>query len=91
MLSRQPVCENEIVPSLHSNFGDAVSATGAGLAATAACWGAGAWATGLSNEAQPAQPTESNKTRLIRIGVSVRKLLQRADAVGPVGSQPTSP
>ena len=74
MLTRQPVCENEIVPSLHSNLGDAASATGAGLAATAACCGAGACATGFSNEeAQPAHQTESNKTRSIRICISVRK------------------
>jgi hypothetical protein len=91
MLTRQPVCENEIVPSLHSKRGDATSATGAGLGAAAACWGAGAWATGLSNEAQPAQQTESNKTRFIRICVGVRKPLQRADAVGRISSQPTSP
>ena len=92
MLTRQPVCENEMVPSLHSNLGDAASAAGAGLASTAAFCGAGAWATGFSNEeAQPAHQTESNKTRSIRICASVRRLLQRADTVGAVGSQTISP
>jgi hypothetical protein len=88
MLTRQPVCETEIVPSLHSKRGGAISATGAGLATAAACWGAGAWATGLSNEAQPAQQTKSNKTRFIRICVGVRKPLQRADVVGRSAANP---
>jgi hypothetical protein len=35
MLSRQPVCDTEIVPSLHSNLGGA-SAAGAGAAGAAA-------------------------------------------------------
>jgi hypothetical protein len=35
MLTRQPDCETEIVPSLHSNLGE-TSASGAGLAGTAA-------------------------------------------------------
>jgi hypothetical protein len=67
MLTWQPVCEIEIVPSLHSNLAGAASATGAGFSAAAACCGAGACATGFWNEAQPAHQTEINKTRSIRM------------------------
>jgi len=60
MLARQPVCENEIVPSLHSNFGVA-SAAGAGIGAAAVCCGAGACATGFWDHAQPAHESRINK------------------------------
>ncbi len=67
MLTWQPVCETEIVPSLHSNLAGAASATGAGFSAAAACCGAGTCASGFWNEAQPAHQTEINKTRSIRM------------------------
>jgi hypothetical protein len=61
MLTRQPDCEVEIVPSLHSNLAGAVPATGAVFSSAAACWGAGACAAGFSdaNQAQPAHKERS--------------------------------
>jgi hypothetical protein len=69
MLTRQPDCEVEIVPSLHSNLAGAVSATGAVFSSAAACWGAGACAAGFSdaNQAQPAHQREINTAMPIRI------------------------
>ena len=70
MLTRQPCCEVEIVPSLHSNLAGAVSATGAVFSCAAACWGAGANAAGFSDRAQPAQQSEINTAMPIRIWVA---------------------
>ncbi len=82
MLTRQPYCETEIVPSLHSNLGGSASAAGAGFSSAAACWGAGACATGFGDRAQPAQESEINKTMPVRIRASFRKTTPAADAVG---------
>jgi hypothetical protein len=65
MLMRQPVCEVEIVPSLHSNLGGGASATGAGFSSVAACWGA--CAAGFSDRAQAAHHSEINTTMPIRM------------------------
>jgi hypothetical protein len=67
MLTRQPCCEVEIVPSLHSNLAGAASATGAVFSSTAACWGAGASAAGFSDRAQPAHQKQINTAMPIRI------------------------
>lgn len=71
MLIRQPVCDTEMVPSLHSNRGVAPAAgagTGGGAAAT--CGGAGACAAGFCDQAQPAQDMAEH-SRISRAG-SVR-------------------
>jgi hypothetical protein len=70
MLTRQPCCEVETVPSLHSNLAGAVSATGAVFSGAAACWDAGANAAGFSDMAQPAQQSEINTAMPIRIWVA---------------------
>jgi hypothetical protein len=80
MLTRQPVCETEIVPSLHSNLGVG-SAAGGGIEA-AACCGAGACATGFGDKAQPAQESRIDKAKPVRIRVASGKLLQQ-----PIGSR----
>jgi hypothetical protein len=80
MLMRQPVCETEIVPSLHSNRG-AGSAAGGGFDATAACCGAGACATGFGDKAQPAHESRIDKAKPIRICVASGKPFQQ-----PIGS-----
>jgi hypothetical protein len=67
MLTRQPCCEVEIVPSLHSNLAGAASATGASFSSAAACWGAGASAAGFSDRAQPAHQRQINTAMPIRI------------------------
>jgi hypothetical protein len=81
MLTRQPACENEIVPSLHSNLG-AASAAGAGVGRAAVCWGAGARACGFGAKAQPAHHGKINKAEIdkakpIRIRVASGKPLQQ--------------
>jgi hypothetical protein len=68
MLTRQPYCEVETVPSLHSNLAGAVSATGAAFSNATACWGASA--AGFSDMAQPAQQSEINTAMPIRIWVA---------------------
>jgi hypothetical protein len=68
---RQPYCEVEIVPSLHSNRAGAASATGATgavLSSAAACWGASA--AGFSDKAQPVHQREINTATPIRIWVA---------------------
>ena len=70
MLRRQPCCENEIVPSLHSNLAVAASATGADRSGAAACCGAAACAAGFSDNAQPAHESEISTTMPIRICVA---------------------
>ncbi|MDB5608998.1 MAG: hypothetical protein JWP25_5898 [Bradyrhizobium sp.] len=82
MLTRQPYCETEIVPSLHSNLGGSASVAGTGFSNAAACWGAGACATGFGDKAQPAQESEINKTGPVRIRASFRKTTPAADAIG---------
>ena len=72
MLTRQPDCEVEIVPSLHSNRGGAASATGAGFSSAADCWGA--TAAGFSDKAQPAHQRDIHTTMPIRIWVASRAL-----------------
>jgi hypothetical protein len=67
MLTRQPVCETEIVPSLHSKLADEASATGAGFCGAAACCGAGFCAMGFCDKAQPAHESKINKAELARI------------------------
>jgi len=89
MLTRQPVCENEIVPSLHSNLGG-VSAAGGGVAAAAVCCGAGACATGFGDKAQPAHESRINKAKPIRIRVASGKPHSAADAVDVVARQPAA-
>jgi hypothetical protein len=76
MLTRQPVCETEIVPSLHSNLGAGSAACG-GIDAAAACCGAGAWATGFGDKAQPAHESRIDKAKPIRIRVASGKPLQQ--------------
>jgi hypothetical protein len=66
MATRQPSCEIETVPSLHSNLGDAASATGGGFAGTAACWGAGACAAGFWKKAQPVHENAIDRARTNR-------------------------
>jgi hypothetical protein len=82
MLTRQPVCETEIVPSLHSNLGVASAAGGGIDAAAACCCGAGACATGFGDKAQPAQESRIDKAKPVRIRVASGKLLQQ-----PMGSR----
>ena len=72
MLMRQPDCEVEIVPSLHSNLGGVASATGAGFSSAAAC--CGATAAGFPDKAQPAHQREINTATPIRIRVASRAL-----------------
>jgi hypothetical protein len=67
MLTRQPVCETEIVPSLHSKLGDEASATGAGFCGAPACCGAEFCAMGFCDKAQPAHESKINKAELARI------------------------
>jgi hypothetical protein len=68
MLMRQPCCENEIVPSLHSNLAVAASAIGGDVSGTAACCGAAACAAvGFSDKAQPVHESEISTTMPIRI------------------------
>jgi hypothetical protein len=67
MLTRQPCCEVDIVPSLHSNLAGAVSATGAVFSGAAACSDAGASAADFSDRAQPAHHSEINTATAIRI------------------------
>jgi hypothetical protein len=75
ILTRQPYCEVEIVPSLHSNLAGAASATGAVFSGAAACcWGAGASAADFSDKAQPAHQREINTATPIRIWVASRPL-----------------
>jgi hypothetical protein len=81
MLRRQPVCETEIVPSLHSNLGVG-SAAGGGIEAAAACCGAGACATGFGDKAQPAHESRIDKAKPVRIRVASGKRLQQ-----PIGSR----
>jgi hypothetical protein len=81
MLTRQPVWETEIVPSLHSNLGAGSAACG-GIDATAACCGAGTCATGFGDKAaQPAHESRMDKAKPIRIRVASGKPLQQ-----PIGS-----
>jgi hypothetical protein len=70
MLTRQPCCDVEIVPSLHSNLAGAASAAGAGFSSAAACWGAGASAAGFSDKAQPAHQGKISTAMPIRIRVA---------------------
>jgi hypothetical protein len=70
MATRQASCELEIVPSLHSNLAGAASATGGGVAGTAACWGAGACATDFWKSVQPAHENEINRARAARTCVA---------------------
>jgi hypothetical protein len=70
MLRRQPCCEVEIVPSLHSNLAGAASATGAVFSSTAVCWGAGASVADFSDKAQPAHQREIKTAMPIRIWVA---------------------
>jgi hypothetical protein len=82
MLRRQPVCETEIVPSLHSNRGVESAACG-GIEAAAACCGAGACATVFGDKAQPAhESSRIDKAKPIRIRVASGKRLQQ-----PIGSR----
>jgi hypothetical protein len=81
MLTRQPVCETEIVPSLHSNLGVGSVACDGGEAA-AACCGAGACATGFGDKAQPAHESRIDKAKPVRIRVASGNLLQQ-----PIGSR----
>jgi hypothetical protein len=81
MLMRQPDCETEVVPSLHSNLAGAVSASDAAFCGVAACWGAGASATGFRDEAQPVHDSEISKTATIRIRVLPENHLA-AESVG---------
>lgn len=71
MLIRQLVCETEIVPSLHSNRGGEVSATGAGFGA-AACGGGGVLfcATGFCSQAQPVHESKISRAKPARIRVA---------------------
>jgi hypothetical protein len=80
MFTRQPVCETEIVPSLHSNLGVG-SAACDGIEAAAACCGAGACATGFGDKAQPAHESRIDKAKPVRIRVASGKLQQ------PMGSR----
>jgi hypothetical protein len=80
MLTRQPVWETEIVPSLHSNLGAGSAACG-GIDAAAACCGAGACATGFGDKAQPAHESRIDNAKPIRIRVASGKPLQQ-----PIGS-----
>jgi hypothetical protein len=81
MLTRQPVCETDIVPSLHSNL-DVGSAACGGFAEVADCCGAGACATGFGDKAQPAHESRIDKANPVRIRVASGKLLQQ-----PIGSR----
>ena len=83
---RQPVCETEIVPSLHSNLGT-VSATGGGIDAAAVCCGAGASATGFGDKAQPAHRSRIDKAKPIRIRAASGKAPAAADGVDLVARQ----
>jgi len=83
MLMRQPDCEVEIVPSLHSNLAGAASATGAAFSSTAVCWGVGAGAADFSDKAQPAHHREIKTAMPIRIWGSFRTT-SAADADGLV-------
>jgi hypothetical protein len=76
MLTRQPVCEIEIVPSLHSNLGTGSAACG-GIDAAAACCGAGACATGFGDKAQPAHESRIDKAKPVRIRVASGKPFQQ--------------
>jgi hypothetical protein len=76
MLTRQPVCETEIVPSLHSNRGVG-SAAGGGIDAAAVCCGAGACATGFGDKAQPVHESSIDKAKPVRIRVAFGKLLRQ--------------
>jgi hypothetical protein len=88
MLMRQPDCEVEIVPSLHSNRGGAASATGgAGFSSAAACWGTAA--AGFSDKAQPALQSEISTAMPIRIW-SLPKRLQRPMWMGGVATSLTA-
>src|SRR5271154_2949562 len=89
MLTRQPVCETEIVPSLHSNLGTGSAACG-GIDAAAACCGAGACATGFGDKAQPAHESRINKAKPVRIRVASGKLPPAADRVDLVAGQPAA-
>jgi hypothetical protein len=80
MLTRQPYCDVEIVPSLHSNLAGAASATGgtgAIFSGAAACWGAGASAAGFSNQAQPPHQRAIDTAMPIRIWLASRTLRRR--------------
>jgi hypothetical protein len=79
MLRRQPVCETEIVPSLHSNLGGEASATGAGVGA-AACGGAALCATGFCDQAQPAHDSKISRAGPIRIASLPKSRPRKADA-----------
>ena len=80
MLTRHPVCETEIVPSLHSNLGVGSAACG-GIDAATACCGAGACATGFGDKAQPAHESRIDRAKPIRIHVASGKPFQQ-----PIGS-----
>jgi len=79
MLTRQPVCETEIVPSLHSNLGVGSAACG-GIDAAAACCATGACATGFGDKAQPAHESRIDKAKPVRIRVASGELLQQPTA-----------
>ena len=89
MLTRQPDCETEIVPSLHSNLG-ASSASTAGLAGTAAvCCAAGVCATGFGDQAQPAHENKINSAEPGRIGVaSGNRVKSRPQSLHPAPADP---
>ena len=89
MLTRQPDCETEIVPSLHSNLG-ATSASAAGLGGTAAvCCAAGVCATGFGDQAQPAHESKINSAEPGRIGVaSGNHVKSRPQSLHPAPADP---
>jgi hypothetical protein len=81
MFIRQPVCETEIVPSLHSNRGGEASATGAGVGTgAAACGGAAFCAAGFCDQAQPAHDSKINRAGPIRIAALPKSRPRKADA-----------
>jgi hypothetical protein len=90
MLTRQPNCEVEIVPSLHSNLAGAGSATGAVFSSTAVCWGAGASVADFSDKAQPAHQREIKTAMPIRIWGAFGPL-QRPMRMVSCDDQPCSP
>jgi hypothetical protein len=81
MLTRQPVCETEMVPSLHSNLGVGSAAACGGIDAAAACCATGACATGFGDKAQPAHDSRIDKAKPVRIRVASGELLQQ-----PIGA-----
>jgi hypothetical protein len=81
MLMRQPDCETEVVPSLHSNLAGAASPSGSTFCSVAACWGAGTCATGFCDQAQPAHESEINRTAPVRIRVASGKPRARPKAL----------